>query len=398
MSGGPDEQLAVPRVFPFSALVGQDDLRLALVLCAIDPSIGGALLTGEKGSGKTTAARGLAELLPGAAPFVELPLGAVEERVVGSIDLRAALEQGEHKLQPGLLHTANGGVLYVDEVNLLADHLVDVLLDVAVSGVNRVERDGISHRHLSRFVLVGSMNPEEGQLRPQLLDRFGLSVTVRAPGDPRLRAEAVRRRLAFDADPERFRLQWGEIQRDLRRRLATAQPRPLEPGLDEKVSAICAAAGAEGLRADLVICRAAAALAGWRRSPTTGDDEVRTVAGLALGHRRRAPMERNAPRTELDEVLDGVLGPRPGPRPPTGGSGGPAPTGPDPVSEGPADGHPDRSPPGAASPPPPPPPPPAVVDRPASVPPGLTLGGGAPQGHVDAAPGRHAEGSGHGRR
>src|SRR3954452_15121315 len=190
--------------FPFTAVVGQEDAKLALLLNAVDPAIGGVLLRGQKGSGKTTLARGLAALLPGDAPFVELPVGATEDRLVGTIDLAAALTAGERRFQAGLLAEAHGGVLYVDEVNLLPDHLVDVLLDVAASGVNRVEREGVSHSHPSRFVLVGSMNPEEGELRPQLLDRFGLAVDVAASTDPRVRADAVRRRLAFDADPARF--------------------------------------------------------------------------------------------------------------------------------------------------------------------------------------------------
>ncbi len=189
------------RRFGFSAVVGHDDLKLALLLAAIDPGIGGVLLRGDKGSGKTTVARGLAALLPGHAPFVELPLGASEDRVIGSIDLGTALATGEARVRPGLLADAHGGVLYVDEVNLLADHLVDTLLDVAVSGEHRLERDGVSVVQPARFVLVGTMNPEEGELRPQLLDRFGLCVTVVAPDDPALRAEIVRRRLAFDRSP-----------------------------------------------------------------------------------------------------------------------------------------------------------------------------------------------------
>ncbi|MDQ3897120.1 MAG: ATP-binding protein, partial [Actinomycetota bacterium] len=212
MGGGPVTD------FPFTAVVGQDEAKLALVLAAAEPAIGGVLLRGEKGSAKTTLARGLARLLPGDAtgagrggrPFVELPVGTTEDRLVGSIDLAAALTGGEVRFSPGLLAAAHGGVLYVDEVNLLPDHLVDVLLDVAASGVNRVEREGVSHVHPSRFVLVGSMNPEEGDLRPQLLDRFGLAADVTAPVDPAERAEAVRRRMAFDADPVAFRAAWPD--------------------------------------------------------------------------------------------------------------------------------------------------------------------------------------------
>jgi magnesium chelatase subunit D len=272
--------------FPFSAVVGQDEAKLALVLAAAEPAIGGVLLRGQKGSAKTTLARGLAALLPGssgqqARPFVELPLGTTEDRLVGSIDLAAALTGGEVRFSPGLLAAAHGGVLYVDEVNLLPDHLVDVLLDVAVSGVNRVEREGISHTHPSRFVLIGSMNPEEGDLRPQLLDRFGLAADVVAPADPAERAEAVRRRMAFDADPVAFAAAWPDEP------LPAAPPATLPDELVHRISVLCASVGAEGLRADLVICRAAAALAGLEGRPTTTVDDVRRVAPLALAHRRR---------------------------------------------------------------------------------------------------------------
>src|SRR5437588_3892420 len=199
-----------------------DEVKLALLLNAIDPAVGGVLLRGQKGSAKTTLARGLAGLLPGDAPFVELPIGATEDRLVGTLDLAKALTEGEVSFQPGLLQAADGGVLYVDEVNLLPDHLVDVLLDVAASGVNRVEREGVSHIHPSRFVLIGSMNPEEGELRPQLLDRFGLAVDVVASVDPEERAVAVERRMAFDADPDKFLTAWDEGE--FRARLASATP------------------------------------------------------------------------------------------------------------------------------------------------------------------------------
>jgi magnesium chelatase subunit D len=305
LTGSLDDHGSKPP-FPFSAVVGHENLRMALLLCAVDPGIGGVLLRGQKGSAKTTLARGLASLLPGDAPFVELPVGASEDRLVGSIDLRAALTGGERRFAAGLLHAAHGGVLYVDEVNLLPDHLVDVLLDVAASGVNRVEREGVSHSHPSRFVLVGSMNPEEGELRPQLLDRFGLSVDVIASTDPDERAEAVRRRLAFDADPEGFLAEWQEAEVALRARLERATPASLPSELILAVSTLCAQSGAEGLRADLVICRAAAALAGWDGAPEASESEVRRVAELALAHRRRrSPFEApGMAADELESLLD----------------------------------------------------------------------------------------------
>lgn len=295
--------------YPISALVGCEQLVLALVLCAIDPAIGGVLLKGEKGSAKTTAARGLADILFEAAPFVEIPLGASEDRVVGSLDLRSVLNDGEYRFQPGILSAADGGVLYIDEVNLLADHLVDVLLDVAVSGLNRVERDGISHEHRTRFVLVGSMNPEEGELRPQLLDRFGLSVDVAAPRDLTLREEALRRRMAFDSDPEAFVATWADEQESLKTRLLTTRPVPLASGLQREVARLCRDAGAQGLRADLVICRAAAALAGWEGKSVAEIEEVVAVAPMALSHRRGSPFDKTpAAGRELDELLDDLAG------------------------------------------------------------------------------------------
>lgn len=311
--------------YPFSAVVGADDVKLALQLAAIEPGIGGVLLRGEKGSAKTTLARGLAGLLPGSAPFVDLPIGATEDRVIGSLDLAEALAGREMRLRPGLLAAADGGVLYVDEVNLLPDHLVDALLDVAVSGVNRVEREGVTHAHPARFVLVGSMNPEEGELRPQLLDRFGLCADVGAPSDPAVRAEAVRRRLAFDADPVGTVGEWAEEERDLALRLdaaVRAGPAALGPDLVESVSALCASVGAEGLRADLVICRAAAALAAWEGRAETGADDVRRVAPMALAHRaRRDPLDRHGLDADrLGEALDRHVGPARGAGSPEGPS------------------------------------------------------------------------------
>ena len=291
--------------FPFTAVVGQDEAKLALLLNALDPKIGGVLLRGEKGSAKSTLARGLASLLPGEAPFVELPVGATEDRVVGTLDIEGALGEGTRRFQPGLLAAAHGGVLYVDEVNLLPDHLVDVLLDVAASGINTVEREGISERHPSQFVLVGSMNPEEGELRPQLLDRFGLAVDVKASTDADERAEAVRRRLAFDADPTKFATAFDETE--LADRLDGAGPAALPADLVEVVTRLCASVGAEGLRADLVICRAAAALAGWEGRDEAAVEDVRRVAALALAHRRRrTPFEEpGISQDEVDEAIDG---------------------------------------------------------------------------------------------
>jgi magnesium chelatase subunit D len=307
------------RLFPFSAVVGMEEVKLALVLAAVDRRIGGVLLRGQKGSAKTTLARGLAALLPGQAPFAELPLGASEDRLVGSLDLAAALSGEGRRFEPGLLAAAHGGVLYVDEVNLLADHLVDVLLDVATSGVNRVEREGISHQHPARFVLVGSMNPEEGELRPQLLDRFGLAVEVAASTDPAERAEAVRRRLAFDADPAGFAERWAAEEQALAVRLDETRPAEVPDDLLASISALCAELGAEGLRADLVVTRAAAALAGWEGRDEAGAGDVRRVAPLALAHRRRrSPFEDpGVSDDEMTSALDRALGSPPPPAPPT---------------------------------------------------------------------------------
>src|SRR5436309_11152596 len=284
---------------PFSAVVGQDEAKLALLLVAIEPGLGGALLRGQKGSAKSTLARGLASLLPGEAPFVELPVGATEDRVVGTLDIEGALGEGRRRFQPGLLAAAHGGVLYVDEVNLLPDHLVDVLLDVAASGVNRVEREGISHEHPARFVLTGSMNPEEGELRPQLLDRFGLAVEVMTATDPVERAEAVRRRLAFDADPAAVARQHEPGKEELVTRLARTRSARVPDALVVRIGALCAAAGVDGLRADLVISRAAAALAGWDGRDDATVDDVRRVAPLALAHRQL--------RTPFDEPQENAL-------------------------------------------------------------------------------------------
>jgi Mg-chelatase subunit ChlI len=276
-------------VYPWSAVVGQAALKQALLLCAIDPAIGGVLVQGPRGVAKTTLARALADLVPGS--FVELPLGATEERITGSLALDTVLREGRVEFSPGLLARAHEGVLYVDEVNLLSDALVDVLLDAAASGRNTVERDGLSHSHAARFVLVGTMNPEEGALRPQLIDRFGLAVEAQGELTPEERREIVLRRLAFDADPEGFVARQRADQDALIARVKAARSRALSiplagPGL-ERVTELCHAAGVEGVRADLAMLRAARAHAAWHERIEIGAADVDAVAELALAHRRR---------------------------------------------------------------------------------------------------------------
>lgn len=276
--------------FPFSALVGHPELRHALLLAAVDPAVGGVLISGPRGTAKSTAARALAALLPG-APFVSMPLAASVEQLVGTLNLEDVLRDGQVRLAPGMLARAHGGVLYVDEVNLLPDALVDALLDVAASGVNTVERDGISHRHAARFVLVGTMNPEEGELRPQLLDRFGLSVTLDNPSTLQLRQAIVRARLEFDRDPEGVQQRQSAAQAELVRRLSAAQA--LLPELDWPDTVIAHATGlalranVDGVRGDLVLLKAARAYAAWHERKDVSVADVDAVAELALAHRRQ---------------------------------------------------------------------------------------------------------------
>jgi len=326
--------------YPFSAIVGHDQMRLALLLCAVRPEIGGALIRGEKGTAKSTAVRGLAALLSAAtgstgAGLVEMPLGATEDRVIGSLDLQRVLRDGEHAFSPGLLARAHGGVLYVDEVNLLHDHLVDVLLDAAAMGRVHIERDGISHSHEARFVLIGTMNPEEGELRPQLLDRFGLTVDVHASRDVDVRVEVIRQRMAYEADPDAFAQRYADADAELARRIAAA--RALVDGVElpdkelRRIAAVCAAFDVDGMRADLVVARTAAAHAAWRGADRVEEQDIRVAAELALPHRRRRDPfdDPGIDRDQLDEALAQAGGddPEPDPDPPGGGetANGPAP-------------------------------------------------------------------------
>jgi magnesium chelatase subunit D len=310
--------------YPFAGIVGMADLKLALLLNAVSPAIGGVLVRGEKGTAKSTMVRGLAALLPPvsvvpgcpyscdpAAPdpscpagpchgpdgemrpvtLAELPVGATEDRLAGSLDIERVLTAGTTAFQPGLLAAAHRGVLYVDEVNLLHDHLVDLLLDAAALGVNYVEREGISVRHASRFLLVGTMNPEEGELRPQLLDRFGLTVEATASHDPAERAEVVRRRLAFEAGPAAFAGRFAADTAALAAQVAAARDRLPQVDLPDaalrQICSVCGAFGVDGMRADLVTARTAIALAAWAGRDVVTEDDVRTAARLALPHRRR---------------------------------------------------------------------------------------------------------------
>ncbi|MFJ7153026.1 putative cobaltochelatase [Streptomyces sp. NPDC100445] len=376
--------------FPFTAVVGQDDLRLALLLNAVSPAVGGVLVRGEKGTAKSTAVRALSALLPEvavvpgcrfscdpAAPdpscpdgpheagpgtarparMVELPVGASEDRLVGALDIERALAEGVKTFEPGLLADAHRGILYVDEVNLLHDHLVDLLLDAAAMGASYVEREGVSVRHAARFLLVGTMNPEEGELRPQLLDRFGLTVEVAASREPDQRVEVVRRRLAYDDDPAGFAARWAGEEASVRERVVAARellPRVrLGDGALRQIAATCAAFEVDGMRADIVMARTATALAAWAGRTDVLAEDVRQAALLALPHRRRRnPFDApGLDEDKLDETLEQFAG-NDG-NAPDGGDGGEGDGDDDPGPGGPGGGggqpEPDAGPPGEES-------------------------------------------------
>ncbi|MFJ9913194.1 putative cobaltochelatase [Actinacidiphila glaucinigra] len=354
--------------YPFTAIVGMADLRLALLLNAVSPAVGGVLVRGEKGTAKSTAVRAMSALLPAVevvpgcrfgcdpaaadlacpdgphdpdagresrpARMVELPVGASEDRLVGALDIERALAEGVKAFEPGLLADAHRGVLYVDEVNLLHDHLVDLLLDAAAMGASYVEREGVSVRHAARFLLVGTMNPEEGELRPQLLDRFGLTVEVAASRETEERVQVVRRRLAYDADPAGFAAAWRGEERELRERIAAARALlpsvSLGDGALRQIAATCAAFEVDGMRADIVMARTATALAAWDGRTEVTDADVRQAALLALPHRRRRnPFDApGLDEDKLDETLERNRGgdddpdPDPDPGPDGGGPDG----------------------------------------------------------------------------
>ncbi len=331
--------------FPFSAIAGQDEMKRAITIAAVDPGIGGVLVFGDRGTGKSTAVRALAALLPqmsvvddcryhcdpfnttrlcadcrlqaadgplphhkASVPVVDLPLGASEDRVVGALDLERALSRGEKAFEPGLLARANRGFLYVDEVNLLEDHIVDLLIDVAASGENVVERDGLSVRHPARFVLVGSGNPEEGELRPQLLDRFGLSVEVRTPTDLPTRIDIVRRRDAFDRDPEAFVARYADDDASLRAAILAGRARlgsvEVPDTVLEQAARLCIALGTDGLRAELTLMRAARAIAAFSGDPVVDDAHLRLIAAPALRHRlRRNPLDEAGSTTRVERAV-----------------------------------------------------------------------------------------------
>ncbi|MER7733518.1 putative cobaltochelatase [Streptomyces erythrochromogenes] len=329
--------------YPFTAVVGQTDLRLALLLNAVSPAVGGVLVRGEKGTAKSTAVRALSALLPAVdvvpgcrfscapvapdpdcpdgphedgpgsarpARMVELPVGASEDRLVGALDIERALAEGVKAFEPGLLADAHRGILYVDEVNLLHDHLIDLLLDAAAMGASYVEREGVSVRHAARFLLVGTMNPEEGELRPQLLDRFGLTVEVAASREPAQRVEVVRRRLAYEDNPAGFAARWSGDESEVRARVVAARALLPQVRLGDnallQIAATCAGFEVDGMRADIVMARTATALAAWAGRTTVLKEDVRQAALLALPHRRRRnPFDApGLDEDKLDEILD----------------------------------------------------------------------------------------------
>ena len=339
------------RVFPFTAIVGQAEMKLALLLNVIDPRIGGVMIMGDRGTGKSTTIRALADLLPDIpvvagdpynsspddpdlqssevrerlqrgesisegrcqVPMVDLPLGATEDRLCGTIDIEKALSEGVRAFEPGLLAKANRGLLYVDEVNLLDDHLVDVLLDSAASGWNTVEREGVSVRHPARFVLIGSGNPEEGELRPQLLDRFGMSVEVRTVRDPEQRVQVVDQRGQFDTDPVTFLDQFQGQQQTLQQQVVAAQERlgtvQMDPDLRLKISEVCGQLEVDGLRGDIVTNRAARALAAFEGRSEVNDDDVARVMACCLRHRlRKDPLEQVDSGDRVIKVFCQVFG------------------------------------------------------------------------------------------
>jgi magnesium chelatase subunit I len=329
--------------FPFSAIVGQTDMKRAMTLTAIDQSIGGVLVFGDRGTGKSTAVRALAALLPpiravkscpvnsahpddcpdwasitdttlvdSPTPMIDLPLGASEDRVTGALDIEKALTNGEKSFQPGLLAAANRGYLYIDEANLLEDHIVDLLLDVAQSGENVVEREGLSIRHAARFVLVGSGNPEEGELRPQLLDRFGLSVDVASPTDIEERIEVIRRRDAYDNDYAAFMLRWQTEDAMLRDQILTARQALKKLTTPDSalrdVAELCLKLGSDGLRGELILLKAARAYAAMRNDTALTRSHIRTTAPLVLSHRlRRDPLDDTGSGARVARTVAEVL-------------------------------------------------------------------------------------------
>ncbi len=334
-------------VFPFTAIVGQEEMKLGLLLNVIDPKIGGVMIMGDRGTGKSTTIRALADLLPeidviaddlfnsdpndpdwmsnGAStqeirlivkkkvPMVDLPLGATEDRVCGTIDIEKALSEGVKAFEPGLLAKANRGILYVDEVNLLDDHLVDVLLDSAASGWNTVEREGISIRHPARFVLVGSGNPEEGELRPQLLDRFGMHVEIRTVKEPALRVQIVEERAGFDQNPQEFLQKHQPAQEALQKQIVMAQERLPEVEMDYdlrvKISQVCSELDVDGLRGDIVTNRAAKALAAFEGRNEVTVDDIRRVITLCLRHRlRKDPLESIDSGYKVEKAFNRIFG------------------------------------------------------------------------------------------